>query len=189
MWRLASQKPKPVVLLLGPSGSGKSTVAESVRERHGYLHIEIDRGTEADVLQLEGLRVPWDEFRTQNNPANLAGEIRRRILSSRSKGALVSFPSTIALSAEQIQAAKSLGICVAVLYGTRADCLQSFLRRERALNRGLDEAHWTKHNEESLALFDAPPYAPHRIPAFADGKHRDPKTLAKEIARMARRCR
>jgi adenylate kinase family enzyme len=189
MWWIASRKPKPVVFLLGPSGSGKSTVAEALRDRFGYLHVEIDRGVEADVFELEGLRVPWVEFLEQNNPSGLAGEIRRRLLSSRSKGAVVSFPSTIVFSEEQIQAANQHGICVAVLYGTRADCLAAFLRRESALNRGLGEEHWIKHNEESHALFGAPRYAPHRIPSFADGRHRDRKTVAKEIARRARRCR
>lgn len=189
MWWLASKKPKPVVFLLGPSGSGKSTVAETLRDLRGYLHIEMDRGVANDVFALEGLRVPWDEFMARNDPAALAGEIRRRILSSRRTGAVVSFPSTIVFSAEQIQAAKPHGLCIAVLFGTRADCLAAFLRREAALNRGLGEDHWIKHNEESHAHFAAPPYAPHRIPAFAAGRHRDRKALAQEIARRARRCR
>ena len=187
MWWIASKKPKPLVFLLGPSGSGKSTVAETLRDVHGYLHLEMDRGVADDVFALEGLRSLWNEFMERNDPAALAAEIRGRVLSSRRKGAVVSFPSTIVFSAEQIQAAKPHSLCIAVLYGTRADCLASFLRRESALNRGLGEDHWIKHNEDSHALFGAPPYAPHRIPAFAAGRHRDRKALAKEIARMARR--
>ena len=189
MWWIASNKPKPLVFLLGPSGSGKSTVAETLRDVHGYLTLEMDRGVTDDVFALEGLRSLWDEFMERNDPAALAAEIRRRILSSRRKGAVVSFPSTIVFSVEQIQAASRHGLCIAVLHGTRADCLASFLRREHELNRGLGEAHWIQHNKDSHALFGAPPYAPRLIPAFAGGRHRDRKALAKEIARRARRCR
>lgn len=174
---------KPIVFLLGPSGSGKSTLASWVQEDLGYLHVEIDRANGYGI-DIEGLRIQWDKFRENNQPAEFAAEIRRRIAVAQKCGTILSFPSGDAFSLANIISAREHGIFVAVLYGTGAECLAAFLRREAELERGFSAKHWVDNNAYSYACFSLPFYEQCRIMAFERGKHRERKALVQEIAQL-----
>ncbi len=174
---------KPIVFLLGPSGSGKSTLAQWVQEDLGYLHMEIDRKPLYGI-DSEGLRVHWDKFRKNNQPAELAAEIRRRSEAAKKCGAIVSFPSGDVFSLANIMSARQHGIFVVALYGTGAECMTAFLRRESELKRGLDIKYWVDSNSYSYACLSIPYYDQYRIMAFEQGKHRGRKALVQEIAQL-----
>jgi shikimate kinase len=179
----------PIVFLIGPSGSGKSTVAQWVQEDLGYLHIEVDRWPEGDGIDLEGIRVQWDNFMERNLLSDLAREIRRRTVRARKRGAILSFTSGVVFSKAHIEKAQHHGISIIVLYGTGADCLEAFLRREAERKSSLGVEHWVTNNAVYYAWFSAPYYARHRIMAFEYGKARDRKVIVEEIDQLIRRCR
>ena len=144
------------MFLLGPSGAGKSKLSEWVAEDTGFLHIEIDRWPDGDGIDLAGLRNDWNTYLESGDPSRLAAAIRKRIRNARKQGAILSFPSTLVLAVPQMKAAEEHGIRPIVLYGTDADCLGAFLRREAELGRGLATDHWVQNNARTYAQFSRP---------------------------------
>jgi len=76
-----------------------------------------------------------------------------------------------------------VGIVVVVLYGTGAECMDAFLARECATGRGLGVDHWITNNRDIYAEFSRPDYAPYRVAAFDNGRHRSRAALVDEIRR------
>jgi len=161
---------EPILFLLGPSGTGKSTIARWVAEDLHFLHLEIDRYPDGDGIDLENLREEWNAFCDgQLHP--IASELRRRVHSARCSGAVVSFPSRLVLSLGQLLAAQSIGIRSVILYGTAAECISAFIRREKESGRGLTASHWRRNNESEYLQFSRPEFAPFRLTAFVSGEH------------------
>jgi hypothetical protein len=175
----------PILFLLGPSGVGKSTLAEWIRDDLTFLHIEIDRFPDGDGVDLEGLRTEWEAFWSRCDARPIAAAINDRARASGRSGAVLSFPSLVVLSPQHIQAAQHSGIRIIVLYGSGAECLESFLRREEQSGRRLTGEHWVQNNALSYARFSLPDYAACRVGVFAEGRFRDRGSLVAEMRQRA----
>jgi hypothetical protein len=176
----------PILCLLGPSGAGKSTLARLIAERLSFLHLEIDRYPAGDGIDLEGLRTEWDAFWGATRARELAVAINARIQAAGRRGAVLSFPSGVVFSHDHIVAAHALRIVTVVLYGTGAECLGEFLRREIESGRNLDADHWIRNNAASYAMFSRPEYAEYRLNVFDGGRFRDRATLLDELSARVR---
>ena len=157
----------PIVFLFGPSGSGKSTLAQWVAEDLRFLHIEIDRCPE-DVIDVEGLRREWKAFYYHAQAAELAAALQARADRVGMAGAILSFPGQLVPSIQCIDAAEEQGFRTLILYGTRDECIDAFLTREKGLVREDCEAHWIAWNDrtESYERFGRPEYSKYRLIAF-----------------------
>lgn len=173
----------PVVLVNGPSGAGKSTVAAWLAEDANLVHVEIDRYPEGDGIDLEGLREPWDEFWLATDAAPLAALLRERSAAQEADGLVASFPSGVVPNPLQLASLERESVLLVTLYGSGADCLEAFLRREHRTGRGLDVGHWTRHNAEPYAQLSEPRFASYRLDAFRNGRFRDRKDLVMAIRR------
>lgn len=169
------------MFLLGPSGSGKTKLAGWVAEDLEFLHIEIDRWPEGDGIDLAGLRKEWDAFLGSGQLARLAAAIRKHVQEALKQGAILSFPSTLVLPIQLMEAAEQHGVRFLILYGTGAECLEAFLRRERELGRGLDGQHWILNNARPYAEFSRPEFSEYRLMAFEHSRHRDRDALVAEV--------
>jgi hypothetical protein len=66
--------------------------------------------------------------------------------------------------------------------------MEAYLEREAKLQRGLDTAHWLRHNLEHYRHFSLRAYAQHRVAAFSAGARKSLKLLLAEIeSRLAMR--
>lgn len=171
----------PVLLVLGLSGAGKSTMGRLVHENLGFLHLELDVYPSGADIDRGNLRQEWDEFYLRNLPGPLAAALRRRARSAGAKGVIATFPSSVVFSEIQLGAADAEAMAVLVLYGTVAECLEAYLERETRLQRGLDTAHWHRHNAEAHARFSLPAYAQRRVAAFSAGTRKSFTSLLAEI--------
>lgn len=162
----------PVIFVVGPSGAGKSTIADWVATDLKLLHFDSDS---VGGIRVHGLGHEWKRFRRQLDPAPLLALLRDRVIEAGSVGAVVSFPSTIILSREQIDAAKCAGITTAVVYGSEEHCREAFLARERANGRGLDSTRWDSCNKLAHPVYGQPEYANVRIEAFRPDGSRWPR--------------
>jgi hypothetical protein len=81
----------------------------------------------------------------------------------------------------QLGAADAEAMTVVVLYGSEAECREAFLARESTLRRGLDAAHWLRHNADVHVHFGLPAYARHRVAAFSAGARKSLQSLLSEI--------
>lgn len=190
-WHPASRpghaRPSPIAFLIGPSGAGKSTLAAWVAEDLGLLHLEIDRFPHGDGIDLEGLRPAWDAFWLDSDAQPLAAAVRERTEDANADGAILSFPSGVVPRDDQIAALACEDITLVVLYGSGAECLDAFLRREQAKSTRLDATHWIRHNAGPYASLSTPRFAPHRLLAFDEGGYRSRATLVNAIARRLQR--
>lgn len=180
-------RPSPIAFLIGPSGAGKSTLAAWAAEALGLLHLEIDRYPHGDGIDLEGLRPAWDAFWLDGDARALAAAVRDRAADAKAAGAILSFPSGVVPRDEQIDALARDDITLVVLYGSGAECLDAFLRREQAKPTRLDATHWIRHNADPYATLSAPRFAPYRLMAFDDGGFRSRATLVAAIEKRLRR--
>jgi hypothetical protein len=162
---------------------GKTTLGSWLRDDLDFLHLEIDRwdSGRGDGIDLEGLRGEWNAFWSSGDARRLAEAIRGRVAASENRGAVLTFASPLVLTLQQISAAADVGIRVLILFGSEAECLESFLRRENASGRRLDANHWRLNNAGSYARFRLPEYGPYRVMAFQDGRFRDRETLVAEV--------
>jgi hypothetical protein len=172
---------EPILFLLGPSGAGKSTLAGWVAEDFGFVHVEIDQFPVGDGIDLNGLRPEWDTFLNTGQAHGFAAAIRGRVERVRAAGAVLSFPSNLVLSVPHMAAAAAAGIQCFVLYGPWEACLASFQRREEALDRGLDLAHWVRHNAGPHAAWAGPDCAPYRLAAYEGSARRGRADLVTEV--------
>lgn len=172
----------PVVFLVGPSGTGKTTLGDWLAADLNLLHLEIDRLENERHEEMLWLQANWDLFLRDRDAAKMAAMIRERAAAAAGRaGAVLSFPSIVLFEPMHIDVLGRAGIRPIILYGSPADCLAGFLRREQKVARGLDEAHWRRHNEGLHATYDKAAYAPHRLDAFMKGAHRSRAELVAEI--------
>jgi hypothetical protein len=175
---------KSILFLMGPSGVGKSTLAGWIAKDLGLLHIEIDRFPEGDGIDLEGLRTEWDAFWNGRNMGPITSTLLTRASSADCSGVILSFPSGVVPSSEHLEAAEKARVRVIVLYGTGAECLGSFLRRELASGRNLSVEHWIQNNALYYARFSEPRFAAHRLLVFERGEFQDRRKLVAKVKNL-----
>ena len=180
---------KSIIFLLGPSGAGKSHVGQFAGARPGWDFLEIDMWP-LDGIKQHKLRYEWDRYLKLKDPGPLVAELEKRIGNRKGEGIVLSFPSVVLRTAEEIEAVAS-SIRIRYLSGAPEHCFAAFLQREQASTRGLDESHWRATNSERQVspggplLFDFlsdPRMRPYVIQAFnPDGTHRNQEALLKEL--------
>jgi len=175
--------PKPILFLLGPSGAGKTQLARWAVEDLRFLHIEIDRWPEGDGIDIVGLREEWTIYLEEQQAGHLATAIRDKIERAQSDGAILSFPGTLVLSTDHLEAAEKCGIRSIILYGTEAECLGAFVEREKQASRGLDVRHWISNNAWSYAQFGRMEFDKYRLMVSENSRHRARGDLVAEIKR------
>jgi len=175
-----------ITFLLGPSGVGKSTLGAWLAEDCDALHMEIDQYPSQDGIDAEGLREEWEAFLAGASAADLVAVIRRKISGANASGSVLSFPSGLVFSAGHLDSLAKARVIVVVLYGTAADCINAFLKREvehrRVPAANLVE-HWISNNRDSYVAFSRPEWAPFRVSAFREGKRVSRAKLVAEVRR------
>ena len=156
-----------ILFVLGPSGAGKSTLAEQFGRRLGYLFYEIDQFPAADGIDAHQLRSEWNHFLKYAAPEKLVGELTKRVRAAGKAGIVLAFPSVLILSGQHLFA---LGGRVRVVYltGTESQCRNAFLDRELRNPRGLDAAHWERHNRSIFGFLTTPEGTKYAVRVFRD---------------------
>src|SRR5205809_846247 len=134
----------PILFILGPSGAGKTTLAENLGKNCKFLHLDFDL-SKVDGVNQAGLREEWNPFVSHRRFEPLIESIRKKIVKPL-KGASVTCPSGVVLPRDLLIKMKLFGVECVIMYGSRADCLAAFLRREKETGRGFNEEHWVVNN-------------------------------------------
>jgi hypothetical protein len=166
----------PILFVLGPSGAGKTTLGQWLAEDLHFLRIEIDQWP-ADGIDRANLRPEWNEFWDRCQAGAIASTLRARVLNDGARGAVLTFPSRVVFSVQQLAVLEQAGIRVLVLYGSEDDCLAAFLRREKESGRNLTEEHWRRNSCDTHKLLADSSYAPYRVTVFQAGRFRDRAAL------------
>jgi hypothetical protein len=175
------------LFVLGPSGVGKSAFGAFLKERHAWLHLEVDSYPHGSGTDLHGLDAEWGQFQNQRNPAPLKTALDRRGQQARAEGVVATFPSTVLLSHQAAADLRRAGIEVAYLYATAGDCIAGFLAREKSSGRNLGVDHWVRHNGSHYLAMSTPEFAPFRVAAFgADGSRRPWQDVHDQLLRRAK---
>lgn len=162
----------PLFFILGPAGSGKTTLSAAMAQRYDLVHLELDRERGKPTL-MDAHREEWRSLMIGRDPGPMAQAMRMRAAQAGAGGAVLSFPCFVVPGLRVLSAAQRQGIATVALYGTGAECLQSFLARERASGRNMGESHWRSYNAQSYAHLSSSRYDAYRIDAFERGRHRD----------------
>lgn len=169
-----------ILLLGGPSGCGKTFFASEHLAQRGWVHLEVDQFGKDGITEL-GLRNEWDAFWLRFDPISLRDKLFSR--GGGAEGIVLSFPSTLVFSPKHLRAAQG-SFQIAYLFGNEGHCLNSFLKRERQLNRGLGVAHWGANNSNVFSELNRPENLPLLVSVFhEDGTRRDPKDVYGELFR------
>jgi hypothetical protein len=102
------------------------------------------------------------------------------------RGAILTFPSRVAFSTDQIVALDNSGIRVLILYGTVENCLESFLRREQESGRGLSRDFWLHNNSDIHERLGDPSYERHRLQVFQAERRLDRAALIAAVKERAK---
>ncbi len=172
----------PVLLLLGPSGVGKSTVGRWIAEDLRFRHIELDLWPK-DGIDAANLRAEWEAFWSRADAGQFDAGVRAQISSENAAGAVLTFPSLVVFSAEQIAASERSAMNIIALYGTEADCLGAFLRLYQHSGRRLDRHHWLQNNAASHNQLGDACYSALRLRAFQGGQFRERAIIMAEVRR------
>jgi shikimate kinase len=157
--------------ILGPSGSGKSYVAERFAASIRALWLEADRVFE-DGINALGLRTEWDAFANLKAYEPICDEFDRRAKAEKKESVVLSLPGFPILTMAHAELARSRAR-IAYLSGTPGQCLDSFLRREKATGRNLDLGHWCRNTGDFFTRLECPEFKPLVITNFnADGSYR-----------------
>lgn len=77
------------LFILGPSGVGKTKLGIQLALGHEFLHIEIDKFPDGDGIDLEHLRLKWDQYFKRLKARPIADELSRR---AKARGKVVLCP-------------------------------------------------------------------------------------------------
>lgn len=168
------------ILVFGPSGAGKSFISAEFAREYKFLHYEADRWPEQDGIDFHNLRTEWELFITQGDPKPLYEIMISRARAEKKNGAILSLPSMIPNSGLLLQA-KQENLHSIILYGSAAECIESFLKREMETGRNLSSQHWYDNNCGFYMRMSSPEFAPFRVLAFNQGKRKDLKGVLAEI--------
>jgi hypothetical protein len=178
--------PNSLWLLFGPSGVGKSCFGQYLECAKNWLFLEIDQfkapgEAVPDGIDVHGLRVPWDQFYCEFEAHPLAEELTNRVNGQQKSGCVLSFPSRVPIQLQHI-ASSSSHISLWILYGSAADCIHSFLEREKELLRNLDLEFWRSNNYELYLHYSLPHLGSQRVAAFdMNGSHRRFEDIFSEL--------
>jgi hypothetical protein len=156
-------------LILGLSGAEKSSFGEWLATKRNWLHLETDvfnEDPDADGINLHNLRSEWDDFFERRNAKPLRETLQKRLQAESRSDAVLTFPSNWVPSREHIDAALQEGIRTIFLYGSKADCLRSFLLRQKKGDTKLKTQHWRRNNSDQHALMGQSQYDAHRVQVF-----------------------
>lgn len=157
--------------ILGPSGSGKSHVSERFAPTIDALWLEADLQY-ADGVDALGLRAEWEAFHRQENCQPICDEFHRRAKTQKKQSVVLSLPGFAMLTVAHAQGAKGRARVI-YLGGTPGQCLDSFLRREKATGRNLDVSHWCRNIHDFFERLERPEFKPLVISNFnPDGSYR-----------------
>lgn len=151
------------LIISGPSGVGKSTFGQYL-ESQDWMYLEADL-TDADGIDVLGLRNPWDAFWEKYDARPLSSELTERKNKEGKAGVVLSLPSCAIPSPAHLIKSQDL-MSIRFLYGAPSYCLAAFLSRESGSGRGLDEAHWKQNNERVFSTLCNTEYIPYRINVF-----------------------
>lgn len=182
--KIKSNNSLPIVFIIGLSGSGKSTLGQWVQNDLNFLHIEHDTPG-SDIIDILGIRNEWDNYLHNNNSLELGNSLKRRARQVNKQGVIMTFTSMVRFSVENIKCAENAGIITRILYGSDEDCLNSYLEREKHMDRGYDEKRWIGYNTKSYELFSKPEYVPYREYAFEHHQRKPRAYLVKRIQMLA----
>lgn len=168
------------ILTFGPSGAGKSKISEAFAIKNNFLHYEADRWPDQDGIDFHNLRTEWELFLGQGNPKPLYEILISRAKAEKRKGTILSLPSMIPDSGLLFRA-KQENLHSILLYGSAAECIESFLKREAETGRNLTLQHWYDNNHGTYMRMSSPEYAPLRVFVFNQGKRRDLNEVITEI--------
>ena len=120
-------------------------------------------------------------------PDSLVAVIRSGISEAKAAGGVLSFPSTLVLSAARLNELRAAGVTSLVLYGSAAACLDSFLEQEKRLSRVSAEpvGHWFANNQLPYLEFSRPEFAPFRLSVFRNGERVSRLDLVAEVQKRA----
>ena len=138
-------------------------IAESLAADCQLLHLDIDRH---QPFGKYGLRREWERFTGQLDPGPLAATLRARIVAASRSGAVLSFPSTRILTRDQIDVARSTGICTIVLWGPEELCKEARRARERENDQVLNEKRYDRSNRKAFDTYRCSEYDDVRVEAF-----------------------
>jgi hypothetical protein len=176
----------PILFVLGLSGIGKTQLGEWVSEDLNFLWIEIDRWPEGDGIDLANLRAEWDALWNACQAHAIAATLRARVLSAGTNGAVITFPSRVVFSAQQLAVLEQAGIQVLVLYGTEQDCLAAFLKREKESGRNLPKEHWLTNNSDLYERLGDRSYESYRLDVFQFGQRLDRAAMVAVVKERVR---
>lgn len=168
------------ILVFGSSGAGKSKISEVFANESNFLHYEADRWPEQDGIDFHNLRAEWDVFLAQGDPKPLYEVLVSRAKAEKKKGTILSLPSMI-VDSELLFRAKQVPLHSIILYGSAAECIESFLKREAETGRNLTLQHWYDNNHGTYMRMSSPECAPFRVFVFNQGKRRDLNEVITEI--------
>jgi gluconate kinase len=158
----------PIWFILGPSGVGKTTVSREIAERQAWLWYEIDEFSRDDGkngIDAEAIRNEWDVYWERYSPSKLIQTLLARMKHHRKQGVILSFSSTLILQDERLRPLKG-NIDVVYLYGTKAQCLEAFLARERDKRRNLTVDIWKTFNTPIFKFLESEECAHHKLSVF-----------------------
>jgi hypothetical protein len=167
--------PDPILLILGPSGVGKTTIGEALAKQTHMLHLDFDQYPK-DGVDEEGLRAEWDAFLEQR-PAALADAVLAKVDAGSFRGAVITCPSGVVLSGDEILDAERCGFRAVVLFGPPAACRAAFLNGPHS---GLGAAHWDLNNRR-YAVFGSPELESYRVAVFRRTDRRPVSEILAEV--------
>ena len=172
---------EPILFILCPSGAGKTDLGKYLQEKLKLLHFDFDVWLRPDPIKDLSLGDEWDELYNDRKPKKFADKIRKRSQAKSCRGGAISFAGNCIFSKEFLLSLAPLGFRCVILYGTGADCLNSFLKREKANERGLDINHWLTFNTQSYATLSLPELEEFRLNVFNNKGRRPNSQILEEI--------
>jgi len=133
-----------------------------------------NRGYDIHQLQHE-----WDLLCLQGNVLPLVQALRQKVTGANKTNCVLTFPSDVVVSGRN----RLIQICY--LYGSKAHCINAFLRRELETGRNMDVNSWIQHNRDIYTAMNLPSIEPYRIHVFTrEGHHRSHADIWGEVSKV-----